>query len=155
MKELPRMKNKLMMKKIGAILALLLGTGLLFSCSNSKDDDYMIDRIAYFFPENTLIQKLKANDSIVLHSKTPFNVEQVSFLGNISGYNVDYKDYQYQKVKFNWLTITHPTDTTLMLKVDSNFGSNIIQIQTDAVGRLKGCIRINSRITVIRDSIKR
>ena len=160
MKELPRMKNKLMMKKIVYFLVLLLGTGLLFSCSDSKDDDG--DILGYpvvsIFPYGNFIQKLKAGDSIVLHSnkKTPFSVAQVSLPGNMPEYNVDYANYQYQKVKLRWLTIIHPTDTTLILKVDSSFGSNIIDIQMGCLEPLKHLhpLLFNSSIRVIRDSIK-
>jgi len=148
------------MNKIVYFLVLLLGTSLLFSCSNSDDSDriYIDPPIVSVFPYDNLTQKLKAGDSIVLHSKkkTPFSVARVSLLGNMPEYNVDYTNYQYQKVKLRWLTIIHPTDTTLILKVDSSFGSNIIDIEMGCVEPWRHLhpIFCNSSIRVIRDSIK-
>jgi hypothetical protein len=142
------------MKRIYWFFVLLLGVSMMFSCSSDSKDDYIVDKVCSIFPYNALTQKLKAGDSVVIKSRTPFYVREVSFVGNMPTYNVDYDKYQYQKIKFNWLTITHATDTTLTLKVDSSFGSNTIKIQADAVGILKGCICENGLVTVVRDSIK-
>lgn len=142
------------MKRICWFFVLLLGINMIFSCSSDSKDDYIVDKVCSIFPYNALTQKLKAGDSVVIKSRTPFYVREVSFVGNMPTYSVDYDKYQYQRIKFNWLTITHATDTTLTLKVDSSFGSNTIKIQADAVGILKGCICENGLVTVVRDSIK-
>jgi len=60
------------MKKIVYFLALVLGTGLLFSCSNS-DDDPWIHPVPYpktvtkeIFNVKDLLPKLQIGDSLVL-----------------------------------------------------------------------------------------
>jgi hypothetical protein len=120
------------MKNQGFILALILSMGLLFSCSGSEDDERVFNSPPVIakpvFQGGDRVQALQAGDSIVIRSKLPFYIGDVQYGGiplSSGLYSPDIpcdSAFQYQKMKLDWLTLIHSSDSTLILKVDSQVG---------------------------------
>jgi hypothetical protein len=124
-----------------------LGTGLLFSCSDSKDDPW-IHPVPYpktitkeIFNVKDLFPKFQVGDSLVLVSKNPFNIEDLQYadvtMSRSYGYENDapiWNDsvFDYQKIRLDWLTLVHPTDSTLILKADGNYNPKPIVIYVES-----------------------
>ena len=119
---------------------MLFGTGLLFSCSDS-DDNLLIHSDPYpkivtkeIFNVKDLLPKLQIGDSLVLVSKNPFNIEDLQYADVTMrrGYGHEsvpiWNDsvFEYQKMRLDWLTLVHSTDSTLILKADGNYNSKPI-----------------------------
>jgi len=122
---------------------------LVFSCSgsdsnneNGPDDKPLgmpIPVTKMIFSEKDLTQKLYAGDSILLTSKNPFNIWDLQYSDFVNYYipRGNYSAFEFQKMKLDWLTMIHPTDSTLILKVDSSVGNKPITIYTKLIAPVK------------------
>jgi|SRR5574344_1472160 hypothetical protein len=137
------------MKNQGFILALILSMGLLFSCSGSEDDDPLLHPLPNMYTAKDVFhgygpQNIQEGDSMVIRSIAPFYIGDLQYEGipltngqdspNLSSKSA----FQYQKIKLDWLTLIHPTDSTLILKVDSDVGfSSTILVYAGLIGPQK------------------
>jgi hypothetical protein len=87
-----------------------------------------------------LFPKLQVGDSLVLVSKNPFNIEDLQYadvsMSEVYGHENApiWNDsvFEHQKMRLDWLTLVHPTDSTLILKADGNYNPKPIVIYVES-----------------------